>query len=623
MRNKISTLFGFSLLLFALVACSGSKTIKKNASAVNANASVADSISASVNVDLAHESFLKALMLSQKEEHEMALEFLAQASEADPKNRYLTFQMAQKIAETGHYKLALSIAENAKKLPGQEMKSELSFLASMYMQNMMADSAKVYFKKALDKDERDFLVLYEYSLLLEAIQKNDELIRVYDVLLPQVNYGKSILNKQIKLLSAAGKDSALIDLLEQAYAVHQEVPYLQTRADLLIKNARYDEALEISDRLLSASKKDSAGVLIRARVLLLRGELKPALQFLKNAYFNLKIPSAIMLKYIALIELDLKQLDSARVHFKMLSENRIFAPSAHAELSSLARSLGDTATAILEIEKAAALDSETYVSSKAFVYYLYGRYQESYNIYDSLLGYWSHWKPTPEMQKNAKTSAAIAQMKINANKKHLAVQMMYANALIHQAHSLENKKDSLSIYTVKEARKQAAVFMQNILKAEPDNMIVLFSLAANFERIGMTEKSIEYFEIILKKEPENHQALNYLGYMLVDLNRKVAEVQRGAKLIDFALTYAPKELAYLDSKAWALYRLGKYKEALHIMESVVALSSNEIGDLVYWEHYAAIVEKLGLKQKMISAYRKILLIDPSHPESLKIIKSLE
>ncbi|HHX15808.1 MAG TPA: hypothetical protein GX724_06565 [Fibrobacter sp.] len=503
------------------------------------------------------------------------------------------------------------------------MKSELSFLASMYMQNMMADSAKVYFKKALDKDERDFLVLYEYSLLLEAIQKNDELIRVYDVLLPQVNYGKSILNKQIKLLSAAGKDSALIDLLEQAYAVHQEVPYLQTRADLLIKNARYDEALEISDRLLSASKKDSAGVLIRARVLLLRGELKPALQFLKNAYFNLKIPSAIMLKYIALIELDLKQLDSARVHFKMLSENRIFAPSAHAELSSLARSLGDTATAILEIEKAAALDSETYVSSKAFVYYLYGRYQESYNIYDSLLGYWSHWKPTPEMQKNAKTSAAIAQMKINANKKHLAVQMMYANALIHQAHSLENKKDSLSIYTVKEARKQAAVFMQNILKAEPDNMIVLFSLAANFERIGMTEKSIEYFEIILKKEPENHQALNYLGYMLVDLNRKVAEVQRGAKLIDFALTYAPKELAYLDSKAWALYRLGKYKEALRIMESVIALSSNEIGDLVYWEHYAAIVEKLGLKQKLISAYRKILLIDPSHPESLKIIKSLE
>lgn len=171
MRNKISTLFGFSVLLFALVACSGSKGMKKNASAVNANASAVDSISASVNVDLAHESFLKALMLSQKEEHEMALEFLAQASEADPKNRYLTFQMAQKVADTGHYKLALSIAENAKKLPGQEMKSELSFLASMYMQNMMADSAKVYFKKLSIKMNATFLFFMNIVCYLRPFKK--------------------------------------------------------------------------------------------------------------------------------------------------------------------------------------------------------------------------------------------------------------------------------------------------------------------------------------------------------------------------------------------------------------------------------------------------------------------
>lgn len=623
MRKKKWTLFGLCVLLFGFAACSGSKAIQKKDFAANGNSSLVDSNQVQANLDVAHEAFLNALMLSQKNEHEMALEFLAQASEADPNNRYLTFQMAQKVAETGHYKLALSIAENAKKLPGQEMKSELSFLASMYMQNMMADSAKVYFKKALDKDERDFLVLYEYSVLLEAIQKNDELIRVYDILLPQVNYGKSILNKQIKLLSAAGNDSALIDLLEQAYAVHRESPYLETRADLLIKNGRYDEALEVSDLLLSASKKDSAGILIRARVLLLRGELKSALHFLKNAYFNLKIPSAMMLNYIALIELDLKQLDSARVHLKMLSENRIFAPSAHAELSSLARSLGDTATAILEIEKAAELDPETHVANKAFVYYLYGRYQESYAIYDSLLGYWGEWKPTPELLKKVKTSTAVAQMKLNASKKYLAVQMMYANALLHQANALENKKDSLSVYTVKEVRKQAAIFMENLMKAEPDNMTVLFSMAANFERVGMADKSIACFELLLKKEPENHQALNYLGYMLVDLNRKAAEVQRGAKLIDFALNYFPKDPAYLDSKAWALYRLGKHNEALQIMEQVISSNPKAMNDLVYWEHYAAIAEKLGLKQKVLFAYKKILSIDPTHVEALKKIKSHE
>ena len=71
--------------------------------------------------------------------------------------------------------------------------------------------------------------------------------------------------------------------------------------------------------------------MIRSRALVLQGELNEALAYLKNAYFKLKIPSAMMLNFIALIELDLQEVDSARVHLKMLTENKTFAAPAHAD----------------------------------------------------------------------------------------------------------------------------------------------------------------------------------------------------------------------------------------------------------------------------------------------------
>ena len=157
MRNKTWK----ALVLFVLanvIACS-SKTVQKqtvNETIQEKNDSVL--VKKTANLDIAHEAFLRALMLEQREEHGMALEFLAHASKADPENRYLAFQVAMKVAEMGDYKMALALAEHAKNLKGPVKKSQLSLLASMYMQNRIVDSAKVYFKKAIDLDERDYLI---------------------------------------------------------------------------------------------------------------------------------------------------------------------------------------------------------------------------------------------------------------------------------------------------------------------------------------------------------------------------------------------------------------------------------------------------------------------------------
>lgn len=615
--RKFSFVLYLVFFLLVVLACSASKPIQKNELQNTNTKDQVQNIEANTlneettppvykDLDVSHTLFLQFLGQRDSTNQELTLILLEEAQKADPTSAYLYFLLASKYAELGDFTKALKIAEEGKGISKNLKTSYISLLASLYMRNKKIDSAKVYFKKAMSADERDFMILYEYSMLLESIQKYDELIKVYDVLLPQVNYVKSILDKQIQLLTNSRQDSALIDLLEKAYEIHGDTKYANLRGELLLQNKRYKEALEQVDQVLKQDSKDSTAILIKARVYILQGSLEKSLNYLKTAYFDLKVPSVKILNFIALIELDLKQIDSAKVHLKKLTKYKNYAASAHADLSSIAQTEKDTLTAISEIEKAAKLDPENYLPNQAFVYYIYGRHQKAYDIYDSLLGYWSDWKPSVEITKKVKSSTTLAQMRLNANRKHQVIQTMYASALMHQAYYLEKKKkDSVSIYTAKEARKKAASFLENLHLSDSNNVSILFDMAVNYERMELIDKAVIFFNKLLDIDPKHHQALNYLGYMLVDLNRNSKEVQMGDRYIDSALYYKPKEQAYLDSKAWALYRLGKYPEALKIMENLLFSGEYHIDDVVYWEHYMAIAKKMGLKEKMSLIHKKI------------------
>ena len=122
-------------------------------------------------------------------------------------------------------------------------------------------------------------------------------------------------------------------------------------------------------------------------------------------------------------------------------------------------------------------------------------------------------------------------------------------------------------------------------------------------------------------------AKNHLGYTLVDLNRNAEEVKWGSKLIDDAIQQDPKNIAYRDSKAWALYRAGKFEEALKIMEGIEAekdsLSDEMMHDPSIFSHMAAICEALALKKRAVEYYEKVLTIDPQNENAKSRIEILK
>ena len=63
----------------------------------------------------------------------------------------------------------------------------------MYVKEGTADSARKYFNLGLDSAHyQDMALLYDYSLFLEIVKDKKELVRVYGILLPQVNYMPSL-----------------------------------------------------------------------------------------------------------------------------------------------------------------------------------------------------------------------------------------------------------------------------------------------------------------------------------------------------------------------------------------------------------------------------------------------
>ncbi len=92
-----------------------------------------------------------------------------------------------------------------------------------------------------------------------------------------------------------------------------------------------------------------------------------------------------------------------------------------------------------------------------------------------------------------------------------------------------------------------------------DNNRLLYARALTAEKIGKVELAVKDLESIVKREPDNAQALNALGYTLID---KTRQLERGLAFIKKANKLEPDDPAIHDSMGWAYYRLGQYDEAL-------------------------------------------------------------
>lgn len=155
------------------------------------------------------------------------------------------------------------------------------------------------------------------------------------------------------------------------------------------------------------------------------------------------------------------------------------------------------------------------------------------------------------------------------------------------------------------------------IEKDSDDPVFHFRLGVIYDKLGKKEKSIEQMKIVIRIDPENADALNFLGYTYAEMEKNLNEAEQ---LILEALKYKPGDGYITDSLGWVYFKKGLYPKAVTILKKATYLVPE---DPVILEHLGDAYLKTNDIKNALEAYRRSLKFKEDDKEVLiKKIKDI-
>ena len=469
-----------------------------------------------------------------------ALEEFEQAALADPTNEKIVLEVVRMLLAQKQFDKVLALLVKATVNPKAPAKMH-ALLAVAYSQKGKLDLARIAAENAIRKAPGSIL---GYKTLVQVYEK--------------------------EMKGGAKRLPQIRKLLDKAFA--QKKPSIAFQVELALMAAGYigldnTAAKELQPRirkLLDAAwaSKPTIPLMIEQigrgyRMIEAREEAAAATEALLKALPG----NPAVLMQLAQDLILAGKLKEGRIHLEAILKKNPRAWRAHQLLAAVAMDEDEFATAAKHYREAIKLNP--------------GIEQLYFDLVSALL--------SDEKADEAQKVLGLAKRKFKPN-----FLQAYFAAMI----SLEKRDFSQALDDLRRAETIAK-------NADPTrlNHILYFQMGTTAERAGKFKEAEKYFRQSIGKKPDYATALNYLGYMWADRGENLDEA---IKLIDRALKESPNNGAYLDSRAWALYKQGKIKEALEWQ--LKALKQTEEGDAEIFLHLG----EMYLKLKQPKAAREYL-----------------
>jgi len=179
----------------------------------------------------------------------------------------------------------------------------------------------------------------------------------------------------------------------------------------------------------------------------------------------------------------------------------------------------------------------------------------------------------------------------------------------------------------------------SVLGKDKEAFEILSKIISNF--LKKPDKKLYFFWLVLAIKSENPEiqlsclkiaqanldvkdaeVANSLGYTYADLNKNLAEAK---KLISYALSQKKDSPEYLDSMAWVLFRMKKFKQAATYIQKAIA-REGRYPNAILADHAGDIFNALGDKKKPLYYWKlalKIFSLDLDKDKTIKKIKDTE
>jgi len=119
-----------------------------------------------------------------------------------------------------------------------------------------------------------------------------------------------------------------------------------------------------------------------------------------------------------------------------------------------------------------------------------------------------------------------------------------------------------------------------------------FLLAGAYEKMQNYEKSDNYYEMLIDKQPKNAAALNNYSYSLAERGHRL---ELALALAKKANELNPNSGYYQDTYGWAFFKNNDYENAKIWLEKALKNGGEKDYDIV--NHYSILLEKMGETQK--------------------------
>lgn len=167
------------------------------------------------------------------------------------------------------------------------------------------------------------------------------------------------------------------------------------------------------------------------------------------------------------------------------------------------------------------------------------------------------------------------------------------------------------------AAKHYSAALQRIPRVEPRHWTIFFGRGIAYERSKQWEKAEVDMLKALELQPDQPSVLNYLGYSWVDMHRNL---EQATHMIERAVALRPNDGAIVDSLGWALYRQGRYQDAVQQLERAVELRG---GDAVITDHLGDAYWRVGRFEEAKFQWRRALGLKPEQDLQLQIQRKLD
>lgn len=560
---------------------------------------------------LAKQYFLEGLNYKYANKMDYAALFFEKAASFDLESEYLVNSLAELQRENGSSQSALTLLK-AKNKPLDSLSEEsLLLLAHLSLDLNQYDSADVYYDILTRKQPQEGKYWWEWAQSLEEAKNFHKLADVNRQLIPIIGYPEPFILRQLLIYSISKRQEEIPPFLEEVYRETGDVKWLKdalkryeelnnsAKVKEIVENlmAQFPYDLDLLKKSLKMQAPKTAGLKLWQKWQEFQSAIPQEKELSQNQKDSLLIGMDHFLLDAARLSVYAKDYSQAKLITDTLIQLQPMNPSAWSLASGTEFMLGDTLKALQYSKTAYEKSNEEYRFASLYVKLL--KTTHDYKTAEAWLNQIRKLNRDPlvlnlEVENFISYSYSLNQLRYNDPAEIENYQRLNLFAL--------RGLDSLIAYLPQDDPHYPSLFLLEYRKA------------ITLEKLDSINALQPLFEKLIKEYPQEASVLNYYGYTLIERDIDIA---KGQVLVEKALSLEPETIAYLDSKAWGLYKQGsqlqdssKIREALSIL---LEIQPRQIDDFYILEHIARCYQALGRREEFNATLTEIKKLAPHHP----------